>query len=397
MSKVILTRYLYIFDEVGMSLIYSILKGSCLDECYFWLSELYLSGLYSESWQLLWFIYYDFYYILNPQFETFLHKKTQEGDLKSLMAVTKNLFKFKSSSHVFITRQYHLHCKEDSNKTFRGPKPKWLLSIPIKYHTLFRLLDKKLYHLASKMLPETVDDELFQSIHSYFKLTDEYIENIKKQFYNTNRCESTIVNGLNENILVHNDNSTKYEYQNHIHKIWAIICLLLFNPHHNTATKKIYIACSDDEVETLMKHHRESIPLNKYGNKQVYKTLEYKRLYSVNSLCSAFRLLRDNVDDINTCYRIHWEYYAYSCPLWNERFNQYNITIDDDLKKIVFNDDDELEDFYSQFGYDPDEQSYETENKRIVTMPENNWKKWYEDIFNESAIYEFAEDFRFSY
>ena len=116
--------------------------------------------------------------------------------------------------------------------------------------------------------------------------------------------------------------------------------------------------------------------------------------------CSSFHLLRENVENINKCYREHWEFYAYLCPLWNDRFQKYDITIDSDKKKIVFHDDDELEEFYSQYGYEPDEQSYETENKRVVHMPENNWKTWYDSLFTsteKNPIYEFKEDFRFKY
>ena len=32
-------------------------------------------------------------------------------------------------------------------------------------------------------------------------------------------------------------------------------------------------------------------------------------------------------------------------------------------KKIVFNDDEEIEEFYEQYGYEPDEQSCEIKNK----------------------------------
>jgi hypothetical protein len=107
--------------------------------------------------------------------------------------------------------------------------------------------------------------------------------------------------------------------------------------------------------------------------------------------------MRENVPDMNTCYWYNWEYYANPCPLWAERFNQYNITIDDELAKITFNDDDHLEDFYSKYGYEPDEQSIETESKRIIKMASHNWKKWYESIFSQKPIYEFNDDVRFSY
>ena len=147
MSKLALTRYLYIYDEVGFSFITALLKKQSIDECYFWISELFLSGYEKDSWELIWFIYYDFYYINNPQFIPFILKKHNngEGNLKDLMTVIKNLFKFPISSQVFVTRQYNMNIKEITS-VFRGKKPAWLVnSIPTKYHALFRYIDKKLY------------------------------------------------------------------------------------------------------------------------------------------------------------------------------------------------------------------------------------------------------------
>jgi hypothetical protein len=70
-------------------------------------------------------------------------------------------------------------------------------------------------------------------------------------------------------------------------------------------------------------------------------------------------------------------------PIWFERFNRYKIIVDSEMKQIQFTDDDELEDFYSQYGYDPDEQSTETQNKALSLMTDINWKDWYENIFHE--------------
>ena len=93
MSKVNLTRYLYIFDEVALSFIESILKKSSLNECYFWISELYLSGFHKQTWELLWFIYFDFYFINNPHFTSFLQKKNKDSSFNSILTVVKNMFK----------------------------------------------------------------------------------------------------------------------------------------------------------------------------------------------------------------------------------------------------------------------------------------------------------------
>jgi len=70
----------------------------------------------------------------------------------------------------------------------------------------------------------------------------------------------------------------------------------------------------------------------------------------------------------------------------------------DENKKIVFNDDDEIESFYEQYGYEPDEQSCETQNKLFGFLPNNNWNKWFQEIFQDNhSIYEFKDDFKFNY
>tara|TARA_B110000483_G_C18176222_1_gene535175 strand:- start:636 stop:1760 length:1125 start_codon:yes stop_codon:yes gene_type:complete len=374
MSKLALTRYLYIYDEVGFSFITALLKKQSIDECYFWISELFLSGYEKDSWELIWFIYYDFYYINNPQFIPFILKKHNngEGNLKDLMTVIKNLFKFPISSQVFVTRQYNMNIKEITS-VFRGKKPAWLVnSIPTKYHALFRYIDKKLYHCAVVSLPDTIDSELFDTLRIYFNLGEEQLNDIKTKFNNS--------------------------YNNDIHKLWSIICLLLFNPKYTDSKKKMFLGLSDDDYQNVLKIHNEPIPLNKHGEIQARKTLIHKCLYSINSLSSSFNLMRDQEDSISKCYWYHWEYYAYKSPIWKNRFDKYDITIDDENKKIVFNDDDEIEDFYEQYGYEPDEQSCETQNKLFGFLPNNYWKKWIQELFqDDSSIYEFKDDFKFNY
>ena len=423
MSKVILTRYLYLFDEVGLMFITSLLKNQSLDECRFWISELYLSGFVEQSWDLLWFAYYDFYYIINPHFQHFIHKKSLDGDLKSILTIVKNLFKLKSSSEVFMTRQYN-NCIKDITHIFKGKKPNWLMAIPVKYHGLFRFIDKKLYQFAVSSLPDVVDIDIFKAIQIYFQLSDEQTMSFQNEFSQLSAdkdqnsevppqpsadtsdnnevppsADNEVPPSADNEVPPSADTADQDQYKNAIHKLWAIICLLIFNRDYLSSKKKIYIACSDMEYNAVMKIHEDPIPLSKYNNIQIHKTLEHKRVYSIEPICSSFHLLREKVQDINECYRRRWEFYAYLCPLWNKRFHKYNITVDSDEKKIVFHDDDELEEFYSEFGYEPDEQTYETENKRIVHMPENNWKTWYNSIFtsNQKPIYEFTEDFRFKY
>ena len=389
MSKLILTRFLYIYDEVGFSFITTLLKKQSLTECYFWISELFLSGFEKKTWELLWFIYYDFYYIYNPQFIRFIFKKHKSGNLRDLLTVVKNLFTFRSSSEIFITRQYNMAINNITH-IFRGKKPNWLITaIPLHYHALFRFIDKKLYHFAVSSLPKTVEPDLFDAIQIYFNLGNTQIEELKKNYYGDSGTGTDVDNG-------------EY-YDNNHHKIWAIICLLIFNPDYIKSKKKMFIGIHNSDYNNIIKIHNDPIPLDPSSSSsldyvQIRKTLPNKCLYSIHPLSSSFSSMRDEQDNISECYWYHWEYYAYHSPIWKERFDEYNITIDDDCRKISFNDDDELEDFYEQYGYEPDEQSSETQNKLFGCLPKNNWKKWIEDVFsNHKCIYDFENDFKFYY
>mgnify|MGYP003646513948 CR=1 FL=1 len=388
MSKFVLTRYLYIFDEVAISFISTLLKKQSLHECYYWISELYYSGFESQTWDLLWFVYYDFYYLTNPKFHLFICKKYDLYDFKSMMTVVKNMFRMTANSNVFITRQYCIHVNNIGH-IFRGKKPMWLLNYPSKYHALFRYIDKKMYHYAVTSMPDKIEDDLLDSIQLYFKVNDKEMQLLKTQLGNCN-------------------------YTNKLHIVWAMICFFLFpeNSNGNNKVKKstIYIACSDSEYNEMVGIHKDPIPVSKYGNSQVCKTLEIKRKYAINSKCIGFELMRDvfhigndedndedNHDIMEKIIWYHWEFYAYNCPMWKERFDKYNITVDVDNHKILFHDDDELELFYSQYGYCPDEETNDTLNKGLKMDVIGGWSDWYNDIFTDNSIFEFDTNFKFKY
>ena len=71
--KIIFTRYLYSKDEVQLALLVNILNKS--EKSLFWAYELYYSGFEEDVFNLLWKIYFDFYYTLNPSFYTYFIKK----------------------------------------------------------------------------------------------------------------------------------------------------------------------------------------------------------------------------------------------------------------------------------------------------------------------------------
>ena len=72
-SDIVFTRYLYLKDEVTISLLVNILQKN--DDAIFWAYELYYSGFKHELFDFIWKIYYDFFATLNPDFGAYLFKK----------------------------------------------------------------------------------------------------------------------------------------------------------------------------------------------------------------------------------------------------------------------------------------------------------------------------------
>ena len=64
-------------------------------------------------------------------------------------------------------------------------------------------------------------------------------------------------------------------------------------------------------------------------------------------------------------YHYHWEYFASFSPLWKARINQYGGLPDHDERKIVFEDEQLSQEFYDNYGYEPDELSVEIQEKNI--------------------------------
>lgn len=92
-----LTRQLFWKTEVEASLTRAILAKHDIKECYYWTTELQESG-FDDVFELLWQIYYDFYFEYNPKLETFIRKSRNKYN------IVLNMFKAPHSNKVFLIR-----------------------------------------------------------------------------------------------------------------------------------------------------------------------------------------------------------------------------------------------------------------------------------------------------
>ena len=87
---------------------------------------------------------------------------------------------------------------------------------------------------------------------------------------------------------------------------------------------------------------------------------------------------------MRTNYYKHWLYYASFSPIWEERILQFQGTVNHDTKRVDFINDEYMETFYEHFGFEPDEQSAETQEKIIG-----------KENVKQTTIKEFCKEFHF--
>lgn len=80
-NSIIFTRYLYIYQEVCLSLIIELLRthNATFERVVYWLSELYYSGFQEMLWCLCVRFYYDFIYVSHPYMEHYIIKQFNKG------------------------------------------------------------------------------------------------------------------------------------------------------------------------------------------------------------------------------------------------------------------------------------------------------------------------------
>ena len=379
-----LTRYLYARDEVELSLIVSLLEKKDIMECYFWAFELYYSG-YDIS-QLVWKIFYDFYFHYNSNLEVFIHNKLnkwrENNDYTNIAYIIQNLFRSKISHIVFTLRQKILH--ENYNfhfKAKRGRPPNWLNKYDKKFIPLIISISNSEYYNIAFNLYNLFEKNDYDNNFSYLIFV-EIMKYFSKDHDHNHYCS---INNFTDNEL--NDDVKKYwklrNYKDDKHYLLSMIIHLMTNENNNNK-KNISVIPRDKHLEWINNIESEQIY-------PVYKTLKSKKLYNINNLISCFQLVRNSFYDndklslkfINN----FWELYAFNTPCWNKRFTEFNAYIDNkNINKVIFDNDNNLENFYDKYGYEPDEQINEIQNTSIGYINKISKNIWYETLFNENKF-----------
>ena len=359
------TRYLYEKDEVKLALVLCILNKK--EEAIFWAYELYYSEFKSELVAVFWSLYYDFYYTLNPSFEKYLQtrlKKNLDLDTDSVNYISMIINNFMIRPHsmdIFMLKQIVEICDFDKTDIQDYITSKGNNLEVMRREMISALRTKDFMMLSSLILIDIKNehiDEAFDVATNYF-VTEM---------------------GLKKKVQDYNKNSTN--------KRVLILCRIV---HYFTAIankklgKNLYVHIEPEEVVLYETIHAGAGLVPR-------KILPLAKIYAIDSYnyLSLFDLKRET-QNIKTAYYYDWLYYASYSPLWKSRILKHNGVIDQKNHKVEF-DDDDIDEFYDNYGYEPDEQSTEVENKTIQEIKkERNWQSFYKE-HNINGVVEIEDD-----
>lgn len=382
-NEIQFTRYLYEKDEVMLALILSILNKK-EERSEFWAYELYHSGFKLELIDLFWSLYYDFYYTQNPSFEKYLQTKLKtqlDLDLNSENYISMIVNNFMIRPHnmdIFILKQVVNICDFD-NSDIQEYNTNGDFEF-IRAELLSVLSNKDFMMLAALILTDIKEQHLLEA----FKVILGYFATIVGLKFDSKKIVMEYEKYLGNN----------YQRNNKRVMILARTIHYFVLVNNKKLGKNIYVHI---EAEDIIIHENISADLKENDKGHAIlparKILPLTKVYSidVDNYLSLFELKREK-QDIKTAYYYNWLYHASFSPLWKSRITKHNGYVDEENKLIVFDEEIDIQNFYDEYGYEPDEQSEDVENKTIQDIKkQRTWLSFYNQHKN-SGIVEIEED-----
>ena len=374
------TRYLYEKDEVKLSLIICILNKQ--EESVFWAYELYYSGFKLELIDIFWSIYYDFYYTLNPSFEKYLQTKLKNNldfdtSCENYISMIVNNFMIRPHTmDIFMLKKIVDICDFDNSDI-----QKYNISgnFEIINNELKSVLEAKDFMMLASLILTGIKEE---HIIATFKASlDYFVTDIGLKI---DSKKSVIEFEKYLNNKYHNDNKRVILLSRIVHYFVVMNNIKL--------GKNIYVHIEPEDVilyETICADLKEK---DKRTILPARKILPLAKIYSIDNdnYLSLFDLKREK-QDIKIAYYYNWIYHSSFSPLWRSRILKHCGRIDEKNKKIIFEEEEDSDDneqaFYDDFGYEPDEQKVDIQNKTIQEIKkERTWLSFYNEHKNNGII-----------
>jgi hypothetical protein len=358
-SDLVFTRYLYIKEEVKIALLVCLLNKS--DDTLFWAYELYYSGFKQELIYYIQQIYYEFFYTLNPSFEQYFIKKTKEEVTDSFIgSLIQNLLYRPFNTDVFMLKNI---CKLFDFETIYADNTKKITNMEkLKLNCKYWVKNDDYRSIANWILNENKN---FKLIEIYVIMLNIFEEKENKVFIR---------------------DFDNLDYSKDLKLILVARIMGLFTKKHKLKKgRSIYISVKTEEINCY-----QTIAMEKS-----YQVLEAACKCGIDDFhyLSLFKLRRAKYD-FTKKYRLNWLYHASFSPIWSKRIHRYGGYPDYINQKIIFKEepDDLMQMFYDLYGYEPDEQKMQTQEKSIIKFTKlNNWSTFYNN-FSKNGLVEMYEE-----
>ena len=361
-AKMQFSRYLYEKSEIQASFINTILKKQ-RNEATFWITELFLSGWREETVDLLWQVYYDFYYIYYSNLERKLSTLLREPPtLKSILTATTTLLSLKqTTTHVFeirlIIEKTHVpnvnYIYKRIPKHYDNYKNKRFI-LSIKREHIVNIA----YYFQKIAQSPSVFADIQDDIKTLLKLSK-----FSVQHKNESRKKHMLIAMISKHMILHKKKSIK-------------ITKVALSPIESSILEEI--AREEKSVET-QNPYRVLSSQRKYGidNDVGLDHFSLQRFQKETTETTKSKRCENPVQ--HNIY-FHWEYYAFHTPVWRERFERYKAFQNHETKEVEFPTEEIADQFYQKYAYDPDEQPTETDQKSTKKIEEITYDIWLSNI-----------------
>ena len=246
--------------------------------------------------------------------------------------------------------------------------------------------------LLLSLLDHNYDESLFWAYEMYYsgfeKETFDYIYTIYDDFYEIKNA--SLKKYINSVIDI-------WEQSKHDWLIGSIVMTLCSRNYslENFVCKFFKVKCEQNPTE----HNKPNFIINlKECDIEKYKTKNCQphKAYKVLSEVCKYPIRKNIVKlfetfippNIKELYWYHWLYFASRSPVWRNRINKYHGKINDEKLSVDFDDEDEekMVEFYSLWGYEPDEQPLEVQNNNLGVFDDTY-------IDNQMGIKQFCDTY----
>jgi len=233
--------------------------------------------------------------------------------------------------------------------------------------------------LFISLLQRDLDEAMFWAYELYFSGFDtdafDYIINVYREAYSV--LNPNLVLFLEKMVIIWSKDKSAHW------TIGSIITTLIYRDYDINAFVTTYfkVNCKPNQAST--KTTRKFIITLTNPDVEKYKTITSGRADTVLRRACKYAVYKEynqlfgtsvpKLSDLQNIYYYHWLYYCLDTPIWRNRIFKYNGQINHEKKKIIFDDEDSLQEFYEHWGYYPDEQPMHVDDKTIgSTFPNKN-------------------------